>query len=250
MAPTMNDALLEELNGALAKTGEPTQIDKPGDQPPSLEEQLETKPRASASAPTLGRAANADKVHAKSAGGFGYRVVVAGEYYAKSSETKGNVVKKYELPFNLPSLINAKKEAPLGVIVGRLLKPALQKLDPLAITFRTHEIVSVTPLNGAPEATSISYMSFDALKAYVRESLPDFPIENLDEYLDVNHLREDVTDFKTNQVSDVVVEPGTQAEKTVRGGFGLKKSPSDRIVERHKLRMEERELLAMNEGLV
>ncbi len=254
-----NDALLEELNGALARSGEPTPVagDHAIEQPPSLDKMLETGPSRAASIPRpLPLAANLDKTLSKAAGAHGYRVVVGGEYYAKSTETKGNVIKHYEIPFNLPALKGAKGESALGLIVGQsrpnggLLKSALQKMDPLAIIYRTHAIISVTPLQGAPEPTSLQYMSFDALKAYVRSApaLQDFPID-VDEYIDVNHLREDVVDFVTNATSDVVVDRGTQAERTIKGGFGVKKSPSDRILERHAARREEAELAAMNPGL-
>lgn len=255
--PQGNDALLEELNGALARSGDPTPVagDHAQEQPPTLEKMLETKSTPSTQHPRpLPRSEQLDKTLSKAAGAHGYRVVVGGEYYAKSQETKGNVIKRYEIPFNLPSLKGAKGESALGLIVGQsrpnggLLKSALQKMDPLAITFRTHSIISVTPLQGAPEPTSLQYMSFDALKAYVRSSIVDFPLD-VDEYVDVAHLREDVVDFVTNATSDVVVDRGTQAERTVKGGFGVKKTPSERILERHAERKEEAELAAMNPGL-
>lgn len=237
--------VIAELNGALTKTGEPVEIEKQ-EQPASLSEQLEVRPAAKTATP---KAAGLDKTFAKKAGGNGYRVIVEGEYYAKSTETKGNVVKPYSLPFNLPALVNGKGDAALGIIVGKLLKPALLKLDPLAVTYRTHAIVSATPLNGAPEPTSLMYASFDALKKYVRENLLDFPV-NVDEYVDVNHLREDVIDFKTNAVSDVVLDAGLQSERKVKGGFGVKKTPAERILERHVERKELAELAGMNEGLL
>lgn len=243
-------ALMAELNGALAKTGEPTQVDRPGDQPLPLDQQLETGASNAPAKPAAPRAALLDKTLSKKAGGHGYRVVVEGDYYAKSSETKGNVIKKYSLPFNLPALVSAKGEAALGIIIGQsrpnggMLKAALQKLDPLAITFRTHAIASVTPLQGAPEPTSLQYMSFESLKGYVRENMSDFPVDP-DEYFDVAHLREDIIDFKINATGDVVDQQGNRT----KGGFGVKKSPSERILERHLARQEERELLDMNEGL-
>ncbi len=255
MAPAISneDPLLAELNGALARTAEPTQVDQPGAPPPTLEEQLETKP-SRAALPTP-RADQLDKTYSKkSGGGHGYRVVVEGQYYAKSVETKGNVIKNYSLPFNIPDLKNSKGESALGIIIGAsrpgggMLKAALQKLDPLAITFRTHTIASVTPLQGAPEPTGLQYMSFDALKDYVRRepSMQDFPIRDLEEYANPEHLREDVIDFITNRTSDVV---DNVTGIHTKGGFGLKKTPSDRIVERHAARREEQELLDMNQGL-
>lgn len=251
------DPLIAELNGALARSGDPMPVkgDKFGEQPPSLADALETKPsphRASSAAQPAPRAVLADKTHAKAAGGHGYRVVVKGEFYAKSSDAKGKVIKPYVLPFNLPALTNSKGESALGIIVGEsrpgggLLMAALRKMDPMVVKYRTHEIESVTPLQGAPEPTSVMYMSMDALKDYVRRDLPDFPtIDDLDEYHDVAHLREDVIDFKTNMTTDVVSPEGAK----VKGGFGLKKTSAERIKERFLARKDDAELAAMNEGL-
>ena len=245
-------SLIAELNGALAKSGEPVPVagDRFGAQPPALADQLDVHRHAS-TAPTLARAAQVDKLHSKHAGGFGYRVVVEGVYYAKSADTKGNVLRNYSIPFNLPALTNQKGEAALGIIIGAsrpgggMLKAALVKMDPMAITYKTHSITSVTALQGAPEPTSIQYMSFDALKAYVRATFPDFPVD-VDEYTNVDHLREDVIDLVTNAVSDIV----DQSNNHMKGGLGLKKTPSERIVERHVARKEENELAAMNPGVM
>jgi len=249
-AITDADPLIAELNGALARSGEPSPVagDRFGAQPLPLDKQLET---AHTAAPQLARATQIDKLHSKKAGGFGYRVVVEGTYFAKSAETKGNVMKHYSLPFNLPALTNQKGEAALGIIIGAsrpgggMLKAALIKMDPMAITYKTHSITSVTALQGAPEPTSLQYMSFDALKSYVRATFPDFPID-VDEYTSVDYLREDVIDLVTNAVSDVVDQSGNHT----KGGFGLKKTPGERIVERHLARKEENELAAMNPGVM
>lgn len=251
-ATETQDPILAELNGALASAA-PVTLDKMGAQPAPLSEQLETAPGGAAAPKTiaLSRASQLDKTASKKAGGFGYQVVVTGTYYAKSAETKGNVIKNYSIPFNLPALVNAKGEAALGIIIGSsrpgggMLRAALRKLDPLAVTFRTHSIASVKPLAGAPEPTSLQYMSFESLKEYVRSNITDFPVD-VDEYFDVEHLREDIIDFRTNATGDVV-DPTTG--HAVKGGFGVKKTPSERIVERHQARVEEKELLDMNEGL-
>lgn len=243
--PAIKDPLLEELNGALAHdlnalhSTEPKSIDFQQEQPPSFASQLETDPHIKPPSPTRTaqpspKAAQLDKTHARAAGGFGYRVIVEGEYYAKSTETKGHVIKSYRIPFNLPSLVNAKGEAALGIIVGKLLKPALRKFDPLAETYRTHVLVSAEPLNGAPEPTSLQYMAFESLAAYVREN--DLPIDPA-EYWDVGHLREDVIDFVTNK------------DSMDGKAHGVKKTVLDRIKERHANRLEEKTLRDMNEGL-
>lgn len=250
-----NAALLAELNGALGKA-EPAQIDPLPAQAPALADQLEIKPQASTAArAAAARATQIDKTHGKSAGGYGYRVWVEGEYYAKSPEVKGHVIKTYRLSFNLPQLVNAKNESALGIIVGAsrpgggLLKAALKQMDPFAESYRTHAITSVEPLNGASEPTSLQHLSFEALKKYVQDNpqMQDFPIA-LDLYWDVAHLREDVIDFKTNQTGEVVFEPGTLSESKLKGGFGVKKTPSQRIRERHEMRLEEKELSDMNPG--
>ena len=260
METATNDPLLDELNGALSV---PTSAEDAAGiiaataavQPPALMDTMDTGPKPSTTAPAAGaRARAADKSYAKAAGGFGYRVTVEGEYYAKSSETKGNVIKKYKLGFNLPSLTNAKGESALGIIVGQsrphggMLKLALMKMDPLAITARTHRVQEVVPLSGAPEPTNLMYANFETLKKYVEANLPEFPIP-VDRYWDANHLRDDILDFKTNMTSEVVFAAGTQGESHVKGGFGLKKSPAERITERHEAREEEKELLGMNQGL-
>lgn len=239
-----NAALLKELNGALALTGNPTEVERPGAQPPTLESQLETAPDTRNAHPTP-LAKLADKTHAKNAasGGYGYRVIVEGDYYSKRTDGPGHDFKKYSLPFNLPALTNDKGQSALGIIVGKLLENALRKMDPRARTYHTFTITSVEALANAPQPTSLQYMGFDALKTYVRDSLPNFPVP-LDEYWDAQHLRADVIDFKTNTVSEVVDPQNPDVH--VPGGFGLKKSVADRIKERHAERIELRELEAIN----
>ena len=264
MTTATNDPLLDELNGALtaAPAVDPAAaavVDNKvlgQEQPPSLESLLDPVETAKHVIPPAGQIAkNADRTHAKSVGGHGYRVVIKGEYYAKSRETKGNVVKTYSIPFNLPELKNAKGETALGIIVGMsrphggMLRLALKKMDPLAVTARTYFVDSVTPLQGAPEPTSLTYMSFENLKKYVAEKEPTFPITDLDRYWDAEHLRQDLFDHITNKTGDVTFNAGLQSEKKVPAGFGLKKTAAERIVERHEAREEEHELLSMNEGL-
>lgn len=251
------DPILAELNGAL---GKPTDAVKGEfisgqEQPPSLEKQLEAEPPPAASSSPAPRAQLLDKTHSIKAGGNGYEVIVEGEYYEKSVETKGNIIRKYKLAFNLPALTNSRNESALGMIIGAsrpgggLLKAALKKAHPLAQSYRTHAITKITPLNGAPAPTGIMYMEFETLKKWVRLNLPGFPVD-VETYWNVGHLREDVVDFKTNVVTDVTYDKGTQGERTVKGGFGLKKTSAERIKERHDMRIEEHELAEMNVGIV
>jgi hypothetical protein len=161
-----------------------------------------------------------DKVHAVSAGGKGYRVVVAGEYYRPAKEGKGRVADKYELSFNLPSL-----EAALSVIVGKLLLPALKRKYPGALGYRTHEIVSATPLAaGMPRVASLQFMDRAALEAYALEA--KVPID-LTLYDEVTELRESLIDFQQN--------PDTFAKRE-----------EQRAAERRQMA----ELRQMNEGVV
>ena len=260
------DALLDELNGALAKAGDPMPV--PGDPPeipaPTLAEQLEVGANAPKQRPAplspngslhkTPEAARVDKTHSKAAGGFGYAITVEGEYYSASKETKGHIIKKYSLKFNLPSLTNGKGEAALGIIVGAskpgggMLALALKKMDPLAKTYRTHVITKVEPLNGAPEPTSLQYMSFESLAGYVRDS--GIPIDP-EEYWDVEHLREDVIYYKTNYADNKDARTGEHLSDAIQDGKGLgvKKSALEQIHERHAERKEQRDLLAMNPGL-
>ena len=250
---TVKDPIAEELAGLWTEPpAEKPAHDPldPADQGPSLEEQLDVSKPVVKAAP---KSQDLDKTHSKAAGGRGYCVTVEGEYYAKSTETKGHVIKTYSLKFNLPSLTNERKEAALGIIIGAsrpgggMLKKALRNMDPLSSSYRTHTITKVEVLNGAPEPFSLQYMTLENLQKFVREDprVADFPLSP-EEYWDVDHLREDIIDFITNKTTEVV-NP-TTGEST-KGGFGLKKTPAARIEERHAIRIEEHELALMNPGL-
>lgn len=228
-APKTIDPLLEELNGALQ---EPNFVDRPPEQPVPFSEQM--KVDTSSPPKPQPQSARLDKTHSLKAGGFGYRVTVEGEYYAAMPKG-GKEIKRYSLPFNLPALTNEKGEAALGIIVGAsrpgggMLKAALLKLDPMSKGYHTHEIVKVEPLQGAPEPLDLQYMSFAALSNYAREhNLPLDP----NVYWDARDLREDIIDLKTNEA------PG--------GAHGAKKSPLERVRERHAMRVEEKQLREMN----
>ena len=245
-----NAQLVAELAGLWTEAPKPQSKETPIEAPAlSLEEQLDATKPAVKPAPI---AQQMDKTHAIKAGGKGYVVTVEGEYYAKSVETKGHVIKPYTLRFNLPSLTNERKESALGIIVGAsrpgggMLRRALTKMDPLATTYRTHTITKVEALAGEAEPLSLQYMSLEALQKFVAEDqrVEGFPL-NPSNYWDVDHLREDIIDFITNKTGDVVAADGT----TTKGGFGQKKTPAERIRERHAMRVEEHELMLMNPGL-
>ena len=259
-----NDPLLAELNGALAAKPLPPpavtdgaaldpEKDPSTNQPPSFDDALE---KAAAEPAQVAHSQRVDKIHSKAAGGFGYKIIVTGEYYAKSIEAKGNVIKHYTLAFNLPSLTNEKKESALGIIVGQsrpsggMLKNALKKMDPLALAPRTHSIKSVEPLRGAPEPTGIQYMSFQSLKAYVLAHQETIPLDPED-YWNVEDLRTDVIDLLLNRVDNKDARTGEPISDNIKDGRGLgvKKSPLERVRERHAVRKEEHELASMNEGV-
>lgn len=244
--------LLRELNG-IADAAEPRALDEQT-QAPDLTSLLEMKPAALKVEPAAPLAAKADKSNSVAAGGRGYKVVISGEYYAKSVETKGNVVKHYELPFNLPSLTNAKGESPLAILLRAstpehsLLMRALKKLDPLYLAVRTHFVKSVTALNGAPQPASLQYASMRALADYAREH--ELGIDP-DQYWDVEHLREDVIFLVTNQVDNKDARTGEKLSDAIKDGKGLgvKKSPLEMVKERHQERMDAKALLDFNPGL-
>jgi hypothetical protein len=101
-----NAQLVAELAGLWTEAPKPQSKETPMEAPaPSLEEQLDATQPAVKPAPI---AQQMDKTHAIKAGGKGYVVTVEGEYYAKSVETKGHVIKPYTLRFNLPSLTNER----------------------------------------------------------------------------------------------------------------------------------------------
>lgn len=210
---TTTDELLKELQGDTT-----TQITSPdgetaGDA--SQRDPLDVAPQADTRSATT----KADAKHAIKAGGKGYEVVVAGEYYTHSSDSTKKIVKPYELSFNLPSL-----EGALSVIVGKLLVPKLQKFDAQALTYRTHEIIRATPLTpDTPPTTSLQFMDQDRLERYIADNA--VPI-NPEDYSDVVHLRESVIDHQLNP-------------------NGFEKREAIRQADRAKTR----ELLAMNPDL-
>jgi hypothetical protein len=156
-------------------------------------------------APESAVAASA-KVHSIAAGGKGYKVRVRGQYYVPASNgARGKITKEYALDFILPSV-----EKALVTIVTKLLRPALRKLDPASMGFRTHELVDVTPLGGAPAPRHLALMDRKALEAHVAAN--DVPVKP-EEYEDVTNLRDAVIDFTQNPKGFEAREAARQADR-------------------------------------
>jgi hypothetical protein len=250
-----NDLLTQELAGLGVETGTSAkQIEEPGAQPRPLAEQLDSSiptPTALRPSPTP-RAQAADKVHSVAAGGAGYRVVIMGDY--KRATPQGPELKDYDLPFNLPFLVDSKGAAALGIIVNAshpensLLQRALKKKDPNFKSVHTHFIKSVTPLHGAPPPTSLQYMGKEALAQYALSRQLGIDPE---QYWDVEHLRADIIYLVTNKADNVDARTGLPLSEKIKDGKGLgvKNSPLEIIKARHQERIDAKALLDMNDGL-
>lgn len=211
-----NDPLLAELRGL---SGNP-ELSQP-DASAHPAETAQPDPLDVAPRPKQGSLVKqADAKFSTRAGGKGYRVVVGGDYYTRSADSSGKVLKPFELAFNLPHL-----EAALSTIVSKLLLSALQKNYPGVINFRTHTIISATPLTpDTPPTTSLQFMDRERLERYIQDN--GVPIDP-NVYEDVVHLREAVIDHKLNP-----------------------KDFDKREARRRAARAEMAELLAMNPDLV
>ena len=207
---TTEEELMKELNGQEGATIKTLDAAPQEKTPDPLEAPVLAAPTA---------VKKLDAAHSTAAGGRGYRILVRGEYFAHAKDGRGKVRKNYEIPFNLPSL-----ESALGIIVGRLLTPALQRQDPDFHAYRTHEIVDVAPLSpDTPKSRNLQYMDRGQLEQYIVDSL--VPLDPKD-YPDVTHLRESVIDFTLNPKDFKIREEKRQA-----------------------LRRENADLAAMNPGL-
>lgn len=257
------DQLTRELNGLAdplpplaASTEAKDEAAFPTRQPPSLEQQLDAgrparKP-APASAP---RSSAADQVHSVKAGGRGYQVVVAGDYFSRAPDGKGHDLKEYEIPFNLPELKNAAGETALAIII-RLSRPehsllirALKLKDPRFKAVHTYHVKSITALNGAPEPTSVQYMSMEALSDFARQR--ELGIDPAD-YWDVEHLRADVIYLVTNFADNRDARTGEPVSDKIGAsgkGLGLRVSAIETVRKRHQERKDAKALLDMNPGL-
>lgn len=222
-----NDALLRELNGEAPLTPSTLSatITHPDGAPaaaPDAKDRLDVTP-APAAAPSL---AGSDKTHSKAAGGDGYAVRVRGTYTVRSPEGKGKVQKLYDIVFRMPYLIHPRTGASaLGMIVGKLLNPKLKQIDPGALHYRTHEVVSAEPLT--PTTAPVNHLQFMDRKRIERYIVDNEVPVNPAMYPDITDLREVVIEHKLNP---------------------------DGFLEREKKRAESRadaaELLAMNPDIL
>lgn len=250
-----NDLLTQELNGLAAngKTqSDSSEIEKQ-EQPKSLMDQLDVNlSRPQLRPQATPRAQASDKIHSIPAGGSGYIVVVAGDYYAATKE--GNELIEYEIPFNLPSLVNTKGEAALSIILrasdtaNSLLYRALKKKDSRFKGVHTHYVKSTTPLNGAPEPTSLQYMNLENLSIFAKQR--DLGIDP-STYWDVEHLRADMIYLITNQADNEDARTHEKLSNKISDGKGLgvRVAPLEVVRKRHQERIEAKALLDMNVGL-
>lgn len=98
---------------------------------------------------------------------LGYEVTVEGEYIARSSAVSSEkILKNYIITVNLPSMKNA-----LSVIKNYILEVALKKTYPDYLSWRTHIITKVIPLDEESKRAYINadvqYMDRDALIQHI-----------------------------------------------------------------------------------
>lgn len=231
--------LLAQLNGATpdAISDLPGFVDGSGAPAPTREAELTIKPKA-----VLAPAQALDAVHATAAGGEGYRVRVAGNYYARNPEGKGKIKKAIPagMEFNVPKLAGC-----LSLIKNRLLKPALKKFDPAFEADRECRIVSYKPLGNAVESNNLAFVNRERLEAFAREQ--GIPVDLRTFTKDdagTAALRESVIDHEQNPDP---VRKDDKGRNTVK--------PGDRgtFLFRERLRQEQRveaaQLAALNPGL-
>ncbi len=130
----------------------------------------------------------------KARGVKGYKVTVAGDYYAPmpGGDGRKKVKKPYEISFNLASI-----EKALSLIVGRLLDKGLKKKYADYDTHRTCEIIKVETLSDdTPEPTNLKFMAEDRLLRYIEDH--KVPVDPKNYSGDVAALRRSVIDFVQN----------------------------------------------------
>lgn len=144
----------------------------------------------------LTAAEKAEKTRAdmKARGVKGYKVTVAGDYYAPlpGGDGRKKVKKPYEVSFNLASV-----EKALSIIVGRLLDKGLKLKYPDYDTHRTCEIINVETLSDdTPEPTNLKFMAEDRLLRYIEDHR--VPVDPKNYVGDVAALRRSVIDYVQN----------------------------------------------------
>lgn len=241
--PTQDaDALLAELNGSAAKP-DPDALPAfvAGDEGAQVPGQSRTAELEVPLAPKPSPARAADAVHSTAAGGSGYKVKVAGEYFAADPASRGKVKKPYEAEFNV-----ARLEGCLSLIKNRLLKQTLLKKYPDFVADRTCYIVSQQPLGpNVPKSRNLAFMNREDLEGFAKTGR--IPVD-LGTFEPGDHgtaeLRESVIDFVQNPDP---VRPDAKGVNTVRPG-----DPGTFLARetlRQAKRAEDRELRALNPGL-
>lgn len=135
-----------------------------------------------------------DKADMKARGVKGYKVTVAGDYYAPlpGGDGRKKTKKPYEISFNLATVDKA-----LSIIVGRLLDKGLKKKYEDYDTHRTCEITKVETLSAdTPEPTNLKFMAEDRLLRYIEDH--KVPVDPKNYAGDVPALRRSVIDFVQN----------------------------------------------------
>ena len=130
----------------------------------------------------------------KARGIKGYKVTVAGDYYAPlpGGDGRKKVKKPYEISFNLASV-----EQALSIIVGRLLDKGLKAKYADYDTHRTCEVTKVETLSAdTPEPTNLKFMAEDRLLRYIEDHR--VPVDPKNYVNDVPALRRSVIDYVQN----------------------------------------------------
>ena len=134
------------------------------------------------------------KADMKARGIKGYKVTVAGDYYAPlpGGDGRKKTKKPYEISFNLASV-----EKALSIIVGRLLDKGLRKKYADYDTHRTCEVTKVETLSDdTPEPTNLKFMAEDRLLRYIEDHR--VPVNPKNYVNDVAAMRRSVIDYVQN----------------------------------------------------
>ncbi len=124
----------------------------------------------------------------------GYLVTVEGDYFGSATEFDRKRQKfQYKIKVKVPS-----PDGALSLIKNKLLDKVLRRNYPNYHMWRTHQLVSITNLDGSKVQgiTNIRLMDFDDLANYVRTNR--LPVK-LELYTDLGYLRTMVFLAETNQ---------------------------------------------------